>query len=201
MLPIILITIRESVEIFLLISLLLKVAPDKHFKKIIIYISSITILFVFGVYLYIFGLRSIQYELHEIIERYEHYAQVVIGLFLLFTGFLFHRIISHKKDSHISKAILSLENRVIDTSLILTIVLLILLEGLEIILLTFPLTTSFIQGLIGVGTGFGIGFLFVVLFQFLFRKIPFKHVIVGVEIGIVLIAIHFLYIGFAGILK
>ncbi len=200
MLPITLITIRESLEILVLISILFKASPNKHFKLLILCVSLSTLSVFFILYLSIFYMKSVQYNLHEFVEQYEHVVQLFVGIFLVVTGLLFHKMMYQKKESHLSGLLGQIEKGAADFSLFVTLVALILLEGSEIIVLSFPLRATYLEHIVGLMVGFGFGFLFFIFIQYVFRHIQFKRLVTLLELGILGISLHLLYRGITGIL-
>lgn len=154
------ITLREFLEVFLIIGVFLGISKKLNLKreKEIILASGLGILFslILPVIVFTLGDRATLVLTEKNAELLEGYLMVFSGFFIAYVVFSLHSFFVNKRSKNIIDAHQKLQKNIFDASLFLTIVLFIIREGFEIAL--FTATTSLFsklaENLIGLLLGF-----------------------------------------------
>lgn len=160
MLTTLIISLREFLEVFLIIGVFLGISKKLNLKreKEIILASGLGILFslILPVFVFALGDRAKLVLTEKNADLLEGYLMVFSGFFIAYVVFSLHSFFVNKRSKNIIDAHQKLQKNIFDASLFLTIVFFIIREGFEIALFTATtsLFSKFAENLIGLLLGF-----------------------------------------------
>ena len=197
MLTTLVISLREFLEVFLIIGVFLGISKKLKLKreKEIVLASAIgiAISFILPVSVFLLGDKAGLILSEKNTELLEGYLMIFSGFFLAYVIFSLHNFFVLKRSKSIIFAHEKLQKNIFDLSLFLTIVFFIIREGFEIAL--FTATTSlfsrFIENLAGLFAGFALSSFFGLLTFFAYVKFPIGKVFKLTEYLIVILGASF----------
>jgi len=162
MLATLMVSLREFLEVFLIIGVFLGISKKLGIKRekeiIIASIIGIIISFILPIIVFLYGDRARLILTEEKAELLQSYLMVFSGFFIGYVVFSLHRTFAIRRSKSLIQAHQKLQQNVFDISLFFTIVFFIIREGFEIAL--FTATTSlfsrFIENLSGLFIGFAL---------------------------------------------
>lgn len=154
------ISLREFLEVFLIIGVFLGISKKLNLKRekeiIIASVIGIVISFILPLVVFLYGDRARVILNQENAELLESYLMIFSGFFIAYVIFSLHKTFVLHRSKSLIDAHQKLQQNVFDISLFLTIVFFIIREGFEIAL--FTATTSlfsrFVENLSGLFIGF-----------------------------------------------
>ena len=187
------ISLREYLEVFLIIGVFLgiskKLKIEKEKEIILASFIGIIISIILPVLVFIFSEKSTQILTEKNAEILESYLMIFSGFFIAYVVFSLHNFFVLSRSKDIIKSHHKLENNIFDFSLFLTIVFSFVREGFEIAL--FTATTSlffkFIENLSGLILGFFVSFVFGIFTYLGFLKFSINKVYKLTEFLIILL--------------
>jgi len=191
------ISLREFLEVFLLIGVFLGISKKLKLKreKEIILASAIGIIisFILPVSVFLLGDKAGLILSEKNTELLEGYLMIFSGFFLAYVIFSLHNFFVLKRSKSIIFAHEKLQKNIFDLSLFLTIVFFIIREGFEIALFTATtsLFSKFIENLAGLFAGFALSSFFGLLTFFAYVKFPIGKVFKLTEYLIVILGASF----------
>ena len=160
MLTTLVISLREFLEVFIIIGVFLGISKKLKLKreKEIILASAIGIVisFILPVSVFLLGDKARLILSEKNTELLEGYLMIFSGFFIAYVVFSLHNFFVLKRSKHLIVAHQKLQQNIFDISLFLTIVFFIIREGFEIALFTATtsLFSKFIENLAGLTIGF-----------------------------------------------
>lgn len=187
------ISLREFLEVFLIIGVFLGISKKTKIKreKEIIFASMcgvfISVLLPFMVFF--FGDRVRYFITEKNADLLEAYLMIFSGCFIAYVVFSLHKIFTLKRPQLIQDFHHRLQKNIFDISLFLTIVFFIFREGFEIALFTATtaLFTSFAENIIGLAAGLAVSFCIGSLGFLAYIRLPISRVFRVTEYLIVLL--------------
>jgi high-affinity iron transporter len=163
------ISLREYLEVFLIIGVFLGISKKLNIKreKEIVFASLIGIIISIGlpIFVFLFSQQASRILTEKNAEILESYLMIFSGFFIAYVVFSLHNFFVLNRSKAIIKSHQKLQQNIFDLSLFLTIIFFVVREGFEIAL--FTATTSlffkFIENLFGLILGFFVSFVFGVL--------------------------------------
>src|SRR3989344_1654331 len=182
MLTTLVISLREFLEVFLIIGVFLGIA----------------ISFMLPITTFLLGDKARAVLSEKNAELLEGYLMIFSGFFIAYVIFSLHNFFALKRSKHIISAHQKLQKNIFDISLFLTIVFFIIREGFEIALFTATtsLFTKFLENLAGLFIGFTISSVLGVLTFLAYLKFPISKVFKITEYLIVILGASFVKNGF-----
>jgi len=176
------ISLREYLEVFLILGVFLGISKKLEIKREreIIFASflGIIISIILPILVFIFSEKSAKILTEKNAELLESYLMIFSGFFIVYVVFSLHRFFILKRSKDIIKSHHKLKNNIFDFSLFLTIVFFVVREGFEIAL--FTTTTSlffkFIENLLGLVFGFFVASIFGVFTYFGFLRFSINKI-------------------------
>src|SRR3989338_2074130 len=197
MLTTLVISLREFLEVFLIIGVFLGISKKLKLKreKEIVLASAIgiAISFILPVSVFLLGDKAGLILSEKNTELLEGYLMIFSGFFLAYVIFSLHNFFVLKRSKSIIFAHEKLQKNIFDLSLFLTIVFFIIREGFEIALFTATtsLFSKFIENLAGLFAGFALSSFFGLLTFFAYVKFPISKVFKLTEYLIVILGASF----------
>ncbi len=162
MLPTLVISLREFLEVFLIIGVFLGISKKLNLKREreIILASLLGLLFslLLPTIVFLLGEKAHQIFTEKSTDLLEGYLMVFSGFFIAYVIFSLHNFFVLKRSKSIISAHQKLQKNMFDLSLFATIVFFIIREGFEIALFTATtsLFSKFIENIAGLFLGFAI---------------------------------------------
>ncbi len=197
MIPTFIISLREFLEVFLIIGVFLGISKklDIRREKEIILASfvGVCIALLIPVFIFFYGDRARLIFSRQHAELLESYLMIFSGFFIAYVVFSLHRSFVHHRSKSLIYAHRKLQQRIFDISLFFTIIFFIVREGFEVAL--FTATTSLFSRFSGNMTGLLLGFVtssfFGLLTFFGFMKFSIAKVFKITEYLIILLGAAF----------
>lgn len=197
MLATLIISLREFLEVFLIIGVFLGISKKLNLKRekeiILASLLGIIISFVLPIATFLLGdkARSVLSDRNS--ELLEGYLMVFSGFFIAYVIFSLHNFFVLKRSKHIINAHQKLQKNIFDISLFLTIVFFIIREGFEIALFTATtsLFSKFMENLMGLFAGFAASFTVGMLTFLAYIKLPVGRIFRLTEYLIILLGASF----------
>lgn len=207
MLATFLISLREYLEVFLIIGVFLGISKKLGLgrgKEIFIASAiGISVSFLLPVLTFMAGDRARLFINEESAEAVEGYLMVFSGIFLAYVVLSLHNYFRLARSKAILQAHQKLKSNIFDISLFLTIIFFICREGFEIAL--FTATTSlfddFSQNMLGLLAGFAVAGVGGLLTTFAYIKLPIGRVFKVTEYAIILLGAAFVKNGLTELLE
>ncbi|OGK11279.1 hypothetical protein A2954_06150 [Candidatus Roizmanbacteria bacterium RIFCSPLOWO2_01_FULL_37_12] len=197
MLTTLVISLREFLEVFLIIGVFLGISKKLGIKRekeiILASIIGIAISFILPISVFLLGDKARAVLSEKNAELLEGYLMIFSGFFLAYVIFSLHNFFALKRSKHIISAHQKLQQNIFDISLFLTIVFFIIREGFEIALFTATtsLFSKFMENIIGLFAGFFISSILGILTFFAYLKFPIGKVFKATEYLIVILGASF----------
>ena len=197
MLTTLVISLREFLEVFLIIGVFLGISKKLKIKreKEIILASGIGIIisFLLPISVFLLGDKTRSALTEKNAELLEGYLMVFSGFFLAYVIFSLHSFFVLKRSRSIIAAHQKLEKNIFDISLFLTIVFFIIREGFEIALFTATtsLFSEFVENLTGLFAGFALSSALGILTFFAYLKFPVGQIFKLTEYLIIILGAAF----------
>src|SRR3989344_8145096 len=192
------ISLREFLEVFLIIGVFLGISKKLKLKREreIIFASAIGIVIslLLPIITFVVGQKA-QIILNEKnSELLEGYLMIFSGFFIAYVVFSLHNFFVLKRSKHLITAHQKLQQNIFDISLFLTIVFFIIREGFEIALFTATtsLFSKFFENLLGLFGGFILSGAFGLLTFWAYIKFPIGKVFKITEYMIVVLGASFI---------
>lgn len=160
MLSTLIISLREYLEVFLIIGVFLGIIKKLNLNKtkeiLLASIIGIVISIMLPIITFLFSDQASVFLTKKNSELLEGYLMIFSGFFLGYVVFTLHDFFNRHRAKKILDAHEKIKNQVFDLSLFLTIIFFIIREGFEIALFTATtsLFTKFIENIIGLSIGF-----------------------------------------------
>ena len=182
MISIFIISLREYLEVFLIIGVFLGISKKLNIKKekeiILASFIGIIISIILPIFVFVFSRQASRVLTKKNAEALESYLMIFSGFFIAYVVFSLHKFFVFHRSKEIIKSHQKLQQNIFDLSLFLTIIFFVVREGFEIAL--FTATTSlffkFIENLFGLILGFFVSFVFGVLTYFGFLRFSINKV-------------------------
>ncbi|OGK19884.1 hypothetical protein A3C23_04250 [Candidatus Roizmanbacteria bacterium RIFCSPHIGHO2_02_FULL_37_13b] len=198
MLPTLIISFREFLEVFLIIGVFFGISKKLKLRRekeiLSASILGIIISFILPIITFALGDSARTIITEKNAELLEGYLMIFSGVFLGFVIFSLHKFFVRYRSSAIESTHQKLEKNIFDLSLFLTIVFFVVREGFEIALFTATtsLFSKFVENLLGLGLGFAISLLFGTLTYISYVKFPISRIYKLTEYLIVILGAAFL---------
>jgi high-affinity iron transporter len=201
------ISLREYLEVFLIIGVFLGISKKLNIKreKEIVFASLIGIIIAIGlpIFVFLFSQQASRILTEKNAEILESYLMIFSGFFIAYVVFSLHKFFVLNRSKAIIKSHQKLQQNIFDLSLFLTIIFFIIREGFEIAL--FTATTSlffkFIENLFGLILGFFVSFGFGILAYLGFLRFSINKVYKLTEFLIILLGASLVKNGTAELLE
>lgn len=192
------ISLREFLEVFLIIGVFLGISRKLQLKRekeiILASLLGISISFILPLLVFTLGdkVRSILSEKNA--DLLSGYLMIFSGFFIAYVVFSLHDFFALKRSKHIISAHQKLQKNIFDVSLFLTIVFFIIREGFEIALFTATtsLFSKFVENITGLLTGFALSSVLGVLTFFAYIRFPIGKIFKFTEYLIVILGASFI---------
>lgn len=187
------ISFREFLEAFLIVGVFIALSKKLRLRKeaeiITASIIGIFLSFLISLGVYSYGEKARLLFTEETADVIEGFLLVFSGIFIAYVIFSLHAFIQQKRNDLIRKAESRLEKEIFDFSLFLSIIFLILREGLEIALFTasVSLFSAFIQNALGLFIGFVLSAVLGAVTVFAYEKFPLEKVFKTTEYVIIMV--------------
>lgn len=197
MLPTLVISLREFLEVFLIIGVFLGVSKklNLHREKEIILASAlgISISLILPVLIFLIGDRAQIIFNEQNAELIEGYLMIFSGFFIAYVVFSLHKFFVLGRSKTIIEAHEKMKKNIFDLALFATIVFFIIREGFEIALFTgtTSLFSKFSENISGLLLGFGIASILGLITFFAYTKFPIGKVFKITEYMIILLGAAF----------
>lgn len=191
------ISLREFLEVFLIIGVFLGISKKLQLKRekeiIAASLLGIGISFLLPLITFMVGDRAQLILTEKNAELLEGYLMIFSGFFIAYVIFSLHNFFVLKRSKHLITAHQKLQKNIFDVTLFLTIVFFIIREGFEIALFTATtsLFSKFIENLAGLLLGFITSSVLGVLTFFAYIKFPLGKVFKVTEYLIILLGASF----------
>ena len=202
MLTTLVISLREFLEVFLIIGVFLGISRKLkiHREKEIVLASiiGIAISFMLPITTFLLGDKAREILTEKNADLLEGYLMIFSGFFIAYVIFSLHNFFVLKRSKTIIDAHQKLQKNIFDISLFLTIVFFIIREGFEIALFTATtsLFSKFMENLAGLFVGFALSSVLGVLTFLAYLKFPISKVFKITEYLIVILGASFVKNGF-----
>ena len=207
MLTTLIISLREFLEVFLIIGVFLGISQKLKLKRekeiLIASLVGIAISLILPTLVFIVGDKA-QYIFNEKnAELVEGYLMIFSGFFIAYVIFSLHKFFVLKRSTAIIKAHQKLQANVFDLSLFFMIVFFVIREGFEIALFTATtsLFSKFMENMIGLLSGFVISTGLGIATFFAYIKFPISRVFKVTEYLIVVLGASFVKNGLNELLE
>ena len=203
MLTTLVISLREFLEVFLIIGVFLGISKKLKLKRekeiILASLIGILISFILPISVFLLGDRARLILSEKNAELLEGYLMIFSGFFIAYVIFSLHNFFVLKRSKHIISAHQKLQQNIFDVSLFLTIVFFIIREGFEIALFTATtsLFSKFMENLAGLFIGFASSSVLGVLTFIAYLKFPISKVFKLTEYLIIILGASFVKNGFS----
>jgi len=160
------ISLREYLEVFLIVGVFLGISKKlgiKREKEIILSsFIGIIISIILPLLVFIFSEKAAFVLTEKNAEILESYLSIFSGFFIVYVVFSLHRFFVLHRSKDIIKSHQKLKQNIFDLSLFLTIIFFVVREGFEIALFTATasLFSKFIENFLGLIFGFFVSFIF-----------------------------------------
>ncbi|MBI4009264.1 FTR1 family protein [Candidatus Roizmanbacteria bacterium] len=197
MLTTLIISLREFLEVFLIIGVFLGISKKLGLKREKEIISAsflgIVISFILPTVTFLLGDKARTVLSHRNSELLEGYLSIFSGFFIAYVIFTLHNFFVLKRSKSLISAHQKLQQNIFDLSLFLTIVFFIIREGFEIALFTATtsLFSKFIENITGLFVGFAASFTVGILTFFAYIKLPIGRIFQLTEYLIVILGASF----------
>ena len=187
------IAFREFLEAFLIVGVFLGISRKLNLKKEteIWFAAAIGVILslLLSTIVYLFGDRAKNIFTETNSELLESYLMIFSGLFIAYVVFSLHSVIRKGRGTALITAHQKIQKNIFDLSLFLTIVFLVLREGLEIALFTasVSLFSAFMQNFIGLLAGFAAATALGTLTLMAYIKFPIGKIFKATEYMIILL--------------
>ena len=203
MLTTLVISLREFLEVFLIIGVFLGISRKLKLKRekeiILASLIGILISFILPVSVFLLGDKARIILSEKNAELLEGYLMIFSGFFIAYVIFSLHNFFVLKRSKHIISAHQKLQQNIFDVSLFLTIIFFIIREGFEIALFTATtsLFSKFMENLAGLFIGFASSSVLGVLTFLAYLKFPISKVFTLTEYLIIILGASFVKNGFS----
>lgn len=207
MLPTFLISLREYLEVFLIIGVFFGISKKLDLKRekeiALASIIGIVISFLLPVATFMLGDKANVVLTEKNAELLEGYLMIFSGFFIAYVVFSLHSFFVLKRSKLIIDAHQKMQKNIFDLSIFLTIVFFILREGFEIALFTATtsLFSEFMENLTGLFLGFFVSSIFGLLTFISYIKFPIGRVYKATEYMIILLGAAFVKNGLGELLE
>lgn len=207
MLTTLLISLREFLEVFLIVGVFLGISKKMRLGKEteILAASVIGIVFslIMALTVFFFGDKAKAVFTEENAELLEGYLMIFSGFFIAYVVLSLHTFFARKRSSALIQAHKKLQANMFDLSLFLMIIFFVLREGFEIALFTATtsLFSQFAENVIGLFAGFAISSVLGVLTFFAYVRFPISKVFKATEYLIILLGASFVKNGLTEIFE
>ncbi len=156
------ISLREFLEVFLIIGVFLGISRKLNIKRereiLLASFLGIVISLILPITVFFLGDRAKIILTEKNADLLESYLMIFSGFFIAYVIFSIHKMFAYRRSSAVILAHNKLEQNIFDVSLFLTIVFFIVREGFEIALFTATtsLFTRFSENVIGLSLGLAI---------------------------------------------
>lgn len=197
MLSTLIISLREFLEVFLIIGVFLGISKKLKLKRekeiLIASFVGIIISFVLPIIVFLYGDIARTILNKESAELFSSYLMIFSGFFIAYVVFSLHKTFELRRSKSLTQAHQKLQQNVFDLSLFLTIVFFIVREGFEIALFTATtlLFSRFVENLSGLLIGFTISSFLGILTFVSYMKFPIGKVFKITEYFIILLGASF----------
>lgn len=201
------ISFREFLEAFLIISVFLGLSKKLKLKKekeiIIASILGVTVSFALPLLAFLLGDRARMVLNERNAELLEGYLMIFSGFFIAYVVFSLHKFFVRNRAKALISAHQKLEQNMFDVSLFLTIVFFIVREGFEIALFTATTTlfSRFMENFVGLVAGFAGAFVISILAFLAYLKFSIAKVFKATEYMIILLGAAFIKNGINELLE
>ncbi len=197
MLTTLIISLREFLEVFLIIGVFLGISKKLNLKRereiLLASLFGIAISFILPLLVFLFGDKAKAILSEDNAELLEGYLMVFSGFFIAYVVFSLHNFFVLKRSKLIIDAHQKLQKNIFDISLFLTIVFFIIREGFEIALFTATtsLFSKFMENLAGLLLGFTISSTVGIMTFLAYIKFPISKIFKFTEYMIILLGASF----------
>ena len=197
MLTTLVVSLREFLEVFLIIGVFLGISRKLKLKRereiLFASLLGISISFILPISVFLLGDKARLILSEKNTELLEGYLMIFSGFFIAYVVFSLHNFFALKRSKHIISAHQKLQQNIFDVSLFLTIVFFIIREGFEVALFTATtsLFSKFIENIAGLFAGFALSSFFGILTFFAYLKFPISKVFKLTEYLIVILGASF----------
>ncbi len=202
MLTTLIISLREFLEVFLIIGVFLGISKKLKLKRekeiVLASIMGIVFAFLLPTLLYLYGDRARFILTEERAELLESYLMVFSGFFITYVIFSLHKSFVLHRSRMLINTHQKLQQNIFDISLFLTIVFFVIREGFEIALFTATtsLFSKFAENMLGLSLGFAVSSVFGLLTFLSYMKFSISKVFKITEYMIILLGASFVKGGF-----
>lgn len=207
MLTTLIISLREFLEVFLIIGVFLGISQKLKLKRgkeiMIASLVGVAISLILPSLVFIVGERAQLVFNERNAELVEGYLMIFSGFFIAYVVFSLHKFFVLKRSSAIIKAHQKLQTNVFDLSLFFMIVFFVIREGFEIALFTATtsLFSKFMENMIGLLSGFVISSTIGIATFFAYIRFPISRVFKITEYLIVILGASFVKNGLNELLE
>ncbi len=207
MIPTFLISLREFLEVFLIVGVFLGISRKMklHKEKEIILASviGISLSLLLSIVVFVLGSRAQTIFTETNAELLEGYLMIFSGFFIAYVVFSLHNFFAHKRSTALIKAHKKLQQNIFDLSLFFMIIFFVLREGFEIALFTatVSLFSQFVENVAGLFLGLGVSSILGVLTFLAYVRFPITKVFKVTEYMIVLLGAAFVKNGLTELLE
>lgn len=197
MIATLMISLREYLEVFLIVGVFLGISKKlkiKHEKEILFAgVIGVIISFIIPIGVFLYGDRARLILNEQRAELLESYLMVFSGFFIAFVVFSLHKTFTLHRSKSIVQAHQQLQKNVFDLSLFFTIIFIVVREGFEIALFTATssLFSRFFENVTGLIIGFTLSALFGVLTFVSYMKFSIGRIFKFTEYLIILLGASF----------
>ena len=191
------ISLREFLEVFLIIGVFLGISKKLKIKRekeiILASVIGVIISLLLPITVFLLGDKARVVLTEKNAELLEGYLMVFSGFFIAYVIFSLHNFFVLKRSKSIITTHQKLQQNIFDLSLFFTIVFFIIREGFEIALFTatVSLFSKFIENLAGLFAGFIVSSFLGILTFFAYLKFPISKVFKLTEYLIVILGAAF----------
>lgn len=197
MISTLIISLREFLEVFLIIGVFLGISRKLQLKRekeiILASVLGISISLILPLIVFLLGEKAGTIFTEHNSELLEGYLMVFSGFFIAYVVFSLHNFFVIKRSRMVINAHQKLQKNIFDLSLFFTIVFFIIREGFEIALFTATtsLFSKFMENITGLILGFTISAIFGFMTFFAYLKFPISKIYKFTEYLIVLLGASF----------
>ena len=201
------ISLREFLEVFLIIGVFLGISKKLNIKRekeiIIASVIWIIVSFILPILVFLYGDKARFILTEENAELLESYLMIFSGFFIAYVVFSLHTTFVRNRSRSLIQAHQKLQQNIFDISLFLTIVFFIIREGFEIALFTATtsLFSKFIENLAGLFIGFALSSVLGLLTFISYLRFSIGRVFKTTEYFIILLGASFVKNGISELVE
>ena len=201
------ISLREFLEVFLIIGVFLGISKKLNIKRekeiIIASVIGIIVSFILPILVFMYGDKARFILTEENAELLESYLMIFSGFFIAYVVFSLHTTFVRNRSRSLIQAHQKLQQNIFDISLFLTIVFFIIREGFEIALFTATtsLFSKFIENLAGLFIGFALSSVLGLLTFISYLRFSIGRVFKTTEYFIILLGASFVKNGISELVE